>query len=211
AGVIVTLGDSITDGRNSITNGNSRWPDYLARRLQADRHTKTIGVLNEGIGGNRLLHDRLGPNALARLDRDVLAQSGVRWLIVLEGINDLGTRKDAAARNEQPATVADILAAYEQIILRAHAHGIRVYGATILACEGSNYFSPVLEADRQAINNWIRTSNKFDAVIDLDAATRDSQNPSRLSPDVDSSDHLHPGDKGYKKIADEINLKLFTK
>ena len=211
AGVIVTLGDSITDGRNSITNGNSRWPDYLARRLQADKHTKTVGVLNEGIGGNRLLHDRLGPNALARLDRDVLAQSGVRWLIVLEGINDLGTRKDAAARNEQPATVADILAAYEQIILRAHAHGIRVYGATILACEGSNYFSPVLEADRQAINNWIRTSNKFDAVIDLDAATRDSQNPSRLSPDVDSSDHLHPGDKGYKKIADEINLKLFTK
>jgi len=211
AGSAVTLGDSITDGRNSITNGNGRWPDYLARRLQRDKHTRNIGVLNEGIGGNRLLHDGLGPNALARIDRDVLAQNGVRWLIVLEGINDLGTRKDARARNEEPAAVADILAAYEQIVLRAHAHGIRVYGATILPCEGSNYFRPDLESDRQAINTWIRTSGEFDAIIDLDAATRDSNSLSRLSPEVDSGDHLHPGDNGYKRMADAINLKLFAK
>ena len=210
AGSVVTLGDSITDGRNSITNGNGRWPDYLARRLQADKHTKNIGMLNEGIGGNRLLHDGLGPNALARLDRDVLSQTGVRWLIVLEGINDLGTRKDAAARNEQPASVADILAAYEQIILRAHAHGIRVYGATILPCEGSDYFRADLEADRQAINTWIR-SGKFDAVIDFDAATRDPGNALRLSPEADSGDHLHPGDKGYRRMAEAVNVKLFGK
>jgi len=206
---VVALGDSITDGRGSITNGNGRWPDYLARRLQADKRTRNVAVLNEGIGGNRLLHDGLGPNVLARLDRDVLVQSGVRWLIVLVGINDLGTRKVAGQRNEEPASPAEIIAAYEQIILRAHAHNIRVYGATILACQGSNYFSADLEADRQAINSWIRTSGNFDAVIDLDAATRDPGQPSRLSEAADSGDHLHPGDQGYRAMADAINLQLF--
>jgi lysophospholipase L1-like esterase len=155
---IVTLGDSITDGRNSTTNKNERWTDELARRLQANKNTTNIGVLNEGIGGNRLLHDGLGPNALARLDRDVLAQSGVHWLIVLEGINDLGTRKNASPPNEVPVTAQDLIAAYEQIIVRAHAHNIRVYGATILPYEGSFSFSADGEADRQTINKWIRTS-----------------------------------------------------
>ena len=137
--------------------------------------TARVGVLNQGLGGNRLLNDGLGPNALARLDRDVLAQPGVRWLIVLEGINDLGTRS---------ATARDLIGAYEQIILRAHARGIKVYGATILPCEGSSYFNPELEAARQEVNAWIRESGRFDAVIDLDAATRDPQKPSRLSAAV---------------------------
>ncbi len=207
AAAIVTLGDSITDGAKSTTNGNARWPDDLARRLQANRGTTDIGVLNQGIGGNRLVHDGAGPNALARLDRDVLAQSGARWLIVLEGINDLGTRATAASRGEQPATVKDLIAAYQQIILRAHAHNIRVYGATVTPCEGE--CDAHVETDRQAINDWIRKGHGFDAVIDFDMATRDPQRPSRFSPAADSGDHLHPGDAGYKMMGDQIDLKLF--
>jgi lysophospholipase L1-like esterase len=202
AAAVATLGDSITDGRGSTTDGNDRWPDQLARRLQANTGTAAFGVLNLGIGGNCVLYGGLGPNALARLDRDVLAQPGVRWIIVLEGINDLGTR---SARAE------DLIAAYEQIILRAHARDIRVYGATILPCGGSFYFRPDLEADRQAINTWIRTSGQFDAVIDFDAATRDPQKPSNLSAAADGGDHLHPGVAGYKIMADAIDLKLFAK
>ena len=208
---IVTLGDSITDGSKSTANTNGRWPDELARRLQANKNTKDIAILNEGIGGNRLVHDRAGPNALARFDRDVLAQSGVRWLIVLEGVNDLGTRMNARERNEQAATADDLISAYEQIILRAHARNIFVYGATILPYEGAGYFTPDGEADRQKINQWIRTSGKFDAVIDLDATTRDPQKPSQFSSSVDSGDHLHPGDNGYKMMGDAIDLKLFAK
>ena len=207
AAAVVTLGDSITDGAKSTTNGNARWPDDLERRLHANPRTADIGVLNEGIGGNRLVHDGAGPNALARLDRDVLAQSGVRWLIVLEGINDLGTRATAASRNEQPATAQDLIAAYQQIILRAQAHNIRVYGATITPCGGE--CDADMETNRQAINNWIRTSHAFDAVIDFDMATRDPQNPSRFSAAADSGDHLHPGDAGYKMMGDQIDLKLF--
>jgi lysophospholipase L1-like esterase len=207
---VVTLGDSITDGRNSTTNGNGRWPDALARRLQANKSTAGIAVLNQGIGGNRLLHDGLGPNALARLDRDVLAQTGVRWLIVLEGINDLGTRPNARAHGEEPATAQELIATFEQIVLRAHAHNIRVYGATILPCGESFYSSPDLEADRQAINNWIRTSGQFDAVIDFDLTTRDPKDPAHLSAAADSGDHLHPNDGGYKTMAGAIDLKLFA-
>jgi lysophospholipase L1-like esterase len=208
---VVTLGDSITDGSHSTTNGNGRWPDFLARRLQANRGTAAVGVLNQGIGGNRILHDGIGPNVLARLDRDVIAQTGVRWLIVLEGINDLGTARMAQARHESPATAEDLIAAFEQIILRAHAHGIRVYGATIMPCGGSFYFRPELEAQRQKINEWIRTGGKFDAVIDMDAVTRDPKDPAKLAPAVDSGDHLHPGDAGYKTMAEAIDLKLFGK
>lgn len=211
AGSIVTLGDSITDGAKSTTNKNSRWPDALARRLQQNKSTAQIGILNEGIGGNRLLHDGLGPNALARFDRDVLAQSGVRWLIVLEGINDLGTRMNAQARGEHAATLEQMIGAYEQIIIRAHAHNIKVYGATILPYEGAFYFTPEGEADRQAINKWIRTSGKFDGVIDLDAATRDAQHETHLSAAADSGDHLHPADRGYQIMGDAVDLKLFAK
>ena len=211
AGAIVTLGDSITDGSKSTVNANGRWPDGLARRLQAGKKTKEIAVLNEGIGGNRIIHDRAGPNALARFDRDVLAQSGVRWLVVLEGVNDLGTRISAHERNEQAATPDDLIAAYEQIIVRAHAHNIRVYGATILPFEGAHYYTPGGEADRQTVNRWIRTSGKFDGVIDLDAVTRDPQKPSQLSPAADSGDHLHPADAGYKIMSDTVDLNLFAK
>ena len=210
-GSIVALGDSITDGRNSTTNGNGRWPDDLARLLKKAQKTAGIGVLNEGIGGNRLLHDGLGPNALARVDRDVLAQSGVRWLIVLEGINDLGTRANARQRGEEPATAQELIGAYQQIILRGHAHNIRVYGATILPYDGAAYFSPDGEADRQLINNWIRNSGQFDGVIDFDSATRDASEPSHLSPTLDSGDHLHPNDAGYVAMANAIRLDLFGK
>jgi lysophospholipase L1-like esterase len=211
AATVVTLGDSITDGRGSTTNGNGRWPDDLARRLVANKSTANIGVLNEGIGGNRILHDGLGPNALARFDRDVLAQDGVRWLIVLEGVNDIGTAATAATHNETPATAQDIIAAYEQIILRAHAHGIRAIGATITPFGDSFYSTPATEAIRQAVNTWIRTSGKFDAVIDFDAALRDPNNPTHLLPAADSGDHLHPADAGYKMMADAIDLALFGK
>jgi lysophospholipase L1-like esterase len=211
ARAVAVVGDSITDGRGSTTNGNDRWPDNLARRLQANPGTTHVAVVNHGIGGNRLLRDGLGPNALARLDRDVLALPGVRWLIVLEGINDIGTRVAARAKGEPWATAEDIIAAYEQIIDRARARGIRVYGATILPFEGAtNYFTPDGEADRQKVNGWIRTSGRFDGVIDFDAATRDPQAPLRLAPAVDGGDHLHPSAAGYRAMADAIDLGLFT-
>jgi lysophospholipase L1-like esterase len=211
AAAIVALGDSITDGSKSTTNANNRWPDELARRLQADKRTKNIAVLNEGIGGNRLVHDRSAQNALARFDRDVLAQAGVRWLVVLEGINDIGGRTRAKERNEQIPSADELIAAYEQIITRAHAHGIRVYGATILPYEGAFYFTPDGESDRQKVNQWIRTSGQFDGVIDLDAATRDPKQPSHLMEAADSGDHLHPADAGYKIMGDTVDLKLFNK
>jgi lysophospholipase L1-like esterase len=200
AAAVAVLGDSITDGRGSPTDGNGRWTDHLARRLQAAWGPAQVGVLNQGLGGNRVLNDGLGPSALARLDRDVLAQPGVRWLIVLEGINDLGTRS---------ATARDLIGAYEQIIRRAHARGIKVYGATLMPCEGSPYFTPGLEAARTEVNAWVRTSGCFDAVIDFDAAIRDTRRPSRLSAATDGGDHLHPGPEGYKIMAAAVDLKLF--
>ena len=209
---VAVLGDSITDGRGSTTDGQDRWPDQLARRLQGSRTTAQVAVLNHGIGGNRLLRDGLGPSALARLDRDILAQPGVRWLIVLEGINDIGTRATARAKGEPAATADDIIFAYEQIIERAHQHDILVYGATIMPFEGfayANYYSPEGEADRQRINGWIRTSGRFNGVIDFDAATRDPKSPSRLSAAVDGGDHLHPSAAGYRIMADAVDLALF--
>jgi len=205
---VVILGDSITDGRNSTTNGNGRWPDDLARRLRANKHAANVGVLNEGIGGNRLLHDGLGPSALSRLDRDVLAQAGVHWLVVFEGVNDIGTCKSPC---DVDSTTKEMIAAYEQIILRAHSHNIRVYGATITPFGGSFYASPEAERARQTVNRWVRTSGHFDALIDFDAVTRDSNNFSQLSAQADSGDHLHPADAGYKIMADAIDLKLFAK
>ena len=210
AAAVAVLGDSITDGRGSTTNGNDRWTDHLARRLQSDERTKGIGVLNQGIGGNRLLRDGLGPNALARLDRDVLAQTGVRFLIVLLGVNDIGTRKAASERGEPAASVEDMIGAYEQIILRARTHGIRVYGATIPPFEGFEaYFTAETEAHRQAVNAWIRTSGRFDGLVDFDAALRDPERPSRLRTEADGGDHLHPGPAGYRLMGDAVDLGLF--
>ena len=211
AAAIVALGDSITDGRGSTTNANNRWPDELARRLQANAATASVAVLNAGIGGNRLLRDGLGPNALARFDRDVLAPAGARWVIVFEGINDIGTRHDARPKGLPFASADDIIAAYEQIVVRAHAHGMRVLGATITPYEGASfYFTPDGEADREAINHWIRTSGAFDAVIDFDAVVRDPKHPTHLAPEFDSGDHLHPSPVGYERMAAAIDLRQFA-
>jgi lysophospholipase L1-like esterase len=213
-GAVVTLGDSITDGHGATTNGNDRWPDVLAARMQADKSTRMMGVLNEGIGGNRLLLDGLGPNAVARFDRDVLAQTSVRAVIVLEGVNDLGTltRDHDVSAEEHAALVGRIEGAYAQMIERAHAHGIRVIGATILPYIGSSYYhpGPESEADRQAINAWIRGAGHFDAVVDFDKLTRDPAHPDHLSPAFDSGDGLHPGPAGYKAMGDAIPLKLLV-
>ena len=214
AAAIATLGDSITDGHASTTNGNDRWPDVLAKRLQASPQMRDLSVLNLGTGGNRLLLNGLGPNALARLDADVLAQAGVRYLIVLEGVNDLGmlTREGDVPAAEHAAMVHQIEAAYQQIITRAHSHGIEVIGGTIMPFVGSQFYhpGPHTEADRQAVNRWIRAAGHFDAVIDFDRVTRDPAHPDRLAASVDSGDHLHPSPAGYVQMANAIPLSLFS-
>lgn len=207
---VVLLGDSITDGYGVKPGTNQRWTDGLSRRLRADPATADIGVLNQGIGGNRLLRDGAGPNILARFERDVLAQTGVRWLVVLAGINDLGTRLNARKNGEPFARAADIIGAYEQIIARAHAAGIQVFGATLTPYAGAGfYWSEDGEADRQTINRWIRASGHFDAVIDFDAALRDPDAPTRLAAGFDSGDHLHPSMAGYAEMARVVDLGLF--
>ena len=215
AAAIVALGDSITDGHGATTNGNDRWTDVLAARLQSSASTRDIGVSNQGIGGNHLLTDGLGPNALARFDRDVLAPAAVRWLIVFEGVNDLGVlpRNGEVSPAEHAALVQRVIAAYEQIILRAHAHNLRVYGVTITPYAGSTYYhpGPLSEADRQAVNQWIRAAGHFDAVIDFDAVVRDPQHPDQMLPADDSGDHLHPSPAGYKAMGNAIPLDLFAR
>lgn len=212
---IVVLGDSITDGHASTTNGNDRWTDVLAQRLQASTVDRDISVLNQGIGGNHLLTDGLGPNTLARFDRDVLAQPGVHWLIVFEGINDLGglTRNGEVSPAEHALLVYSILGAYQQIIVRAHAQGLRVIGATITPDTGSDYYhpGPRSEADRQAINQWIRTLGNFDSVLDFDKAMRDPQHQDRLLPAYDCGDHLHPSPAGYRVMGEAVPLSLFAR
>lgn len=215
AASVVTLGDSLTDGRGSTTNGNDRWPDDLARRFAGSPRTRRLGVANAGIGGNRLLADSLGPSALARFDRDVLGAAGVRDLILLEGINDLGV---ATFRAPLPPAahrdlVARIVAAYGQIAARAHAAGIRVMGGTLTPYGGSTYYHPdaAAEADRQAINRWIRAPGHFDAVADFDAAVRDPAHPERLRAEYDSGDHLHPSAAGYRAMAEAVPIEFFER
>jgi lysophospholipase L1-like esterase len=206
AAAVVVLGNSIADGRGSGTNRQNRWPDNLARRLRGDPATRDVAVLNAGIGGNTVLRGGLGPTALQRLERDVLLQPGARWLIVSEGVNDIG----GAQGPDSAASVARQLQdAYREIIRRAHAQGLRVYGATILPFGGSFYDNPEREAARQTVNAWIRTSGEFDAVIDLDAAMRNPSLPTRLRGETDGGDHLHPNERGYQEIADAIDLRLF--
>jgi lysophospholipase L1-like esterase len=209
---IVTLGDSITDSRGSRTNENMRWPDYLASNLAADKRYTDVGGLNPRIGGNNILHDGLGPSALSRFDRNVIAPSGVRWVLVVEGVNDIGGSRAAAARG-QTSDVADrIIAAYQQFILRAHTHGLRIYGAITTPFGKSQYLSDdATEAARQKVNAWIRTSGQFDAVVDIDKAPRDLKEQCRLAGDVDSGDHLHLNSDGYKRMEAAIDLKLFSK
>lgn len=271
---IVTLGDSITDGHGATTNGNDRWPDVLAQCLQTSTRPRDVAVVNVGTGGNRLLNDGLGPNALERFDRDVLARPGAKYLIVLEGVNDLGTlhgtppptslppaakparigttgeatkptgEPSAAGQNTPastnsaagtsaqpvlpqaqqppaipflPATqeqhdelVNRMIAAYEQIVTRAHAAGIRVIGATITPFGGSFYdHSPANEADRQKINQWILAPGHFDAVVDFAKTITDPQDPKKMAAQFDSGDHLHPSPAGYRVMGDSIPLALF--
>jgi lysophospholipase L1-like esterase len=212
ARAIVALGDSITDGHGATTNGDDRWPDDLARRLLAARANRS--VLNQGIGGNRLLLDGLGPNALARFDRDVLAEAGVRYVIVLEGINDIGTfgLEGESPKSAHDDLVARIIGAYQQIVMRAHAQGIRVFGSTVTPFVGSDYYHPgaLSEGDREAVNAWIRAPGHFDAVIDFDQAVRDPADPHRLLPAYDSGDHLHPSPAGYGAMANAVPLSLFA-
>ncbi len=212
ARAIAVFGDSITDGYGVQPDTNLRWTDHLAARLRAEPAFGAVAVLNGGIGGNRLLNDGLGPNALARFGRDVLSQPGVTHLIVLEGVNDLGTlTRDAPASPERHAAqVAQAIEALRQIVGRARAHGIVAIGGTIMPFGGSAYYHPdaATEADRQAINAWIRTSGNFDAVIDFDAAMRDPENPARLKPALDSGDGLHPSLDGYRAMAEAVPLEL---
>jgi lysophospholipase L1-like esterase len=210
ASSVVVLGASICDGFNSTPNKNVRWPDDLAARLQARPATAHIGVLNEGISGNRLLHDGTGPSALARFDRDVLAQSGATYLIVLIGTNDIGHTFADQAPNE-PVTAKEMVWGYQQLVARAHARNIKVYGALLTPDGKSKYDVPGNETLRQQVNALIKAGDVFDAVIDFDKPVRDPAHPDALLPAFDSGDHLHPNDAGYQAMANAIDLKLFTK
>lgn len=203
---VAIIGNSITDGRGSGTNKQNRWPDELARRLQENPETRQVAVLNQGIGGNCVLRACLGPSAISRFKRDVLDQNGVKWLIILEGINDIG----GASGTQGSAKVAqDLIAAYEQMIDSAHAKGILVYGATLLPFGGSSYDSPDHQNAWNIVNEWIRNSGRFDAVIDLDTALRDPANPLKLLPGADTGDHLHPNETGHRMIAEAVDLTFF--
>jgi len=208
---IVTLGDSITDGYASTVDANHRWPDYLADRIRGHRGNEPLSVVDQGISGNRLRKDIAGPSAQERFDRDVIAQPGARWVTLLEGINDIGfpgILEPALPRT----TAAEIIAAYKQLIARAHAAGLKIYGGTLTPFEGTTfpgYYAPDKEPVREAVNDWIRHAGKFDAVIDFDKAIRDPAQPHRMLPAYDSGDHLHPNDAGYKRMAETVDLRLF--
>jgi lysophospholipase L1-like esterase len=217
ASAVVAFGDSITDGARSTVDSNHRWPNVLADRLLAQHGRKKIGVLDAGIGGNRILHDalpdniRFGVNALARFDRDVLAQPGIRYVIVLEGINDLG-HAGTSAPSSETVSAEDIIAGMKQMIERAHEEGLKIFGATLTPFAGTafkGYFTPEKEMKRKAVNQWIRNSKAFDGVIDFERAVRDPGNPDRMLPAYDGGDHLHPGDAGYKAMGEAIDLSLF--
>jgi lysophospholipase L1-like esterase len=205
---IVTLGDSITDGALSTENANARWPDVLARRLQADKKLNGLGVLNEGIGGNRVLRDGYGPSALARFNRDVLSQAGVKYLVIMEGINDIGNATSPSNPHD-PVTADEMIAGLGQLVEMAHLHGIKVIGATLTPYVGAKYQSDAGEKIRSAVNDWIRTNKSLDGLIDFDMVTRDPANPAVFSKMADSGDHLHPGDAGYKSMGEAVDLKLF--
>ena len=207
---IVTLGDSITDGAHSTLNANLRWPNVLANRLKQEHGMENVSVLDEGIGGNRVLNETAGPSALSRLDRDVLAQNGVKYVIVLESINDIGRLAHLTAP-EDDINAQQLEFALKQIADAAHEHGIKAIGATLTPYGGANYYSEKGEQVREAVNDWIRTSGTFDGVIDFDQITRDPQKPTWFNPAYDSGDHLHPGDEGYKAMGAGIDLKLFAK
>jgi len=208
AGAVVAFGDSITDGAYVTVNSNHRWPDYLATRLHDNPATANLSVLNEGIGGNCVLIHCTGENALARFNHDVLSLAGVKYVIVLESINDIGTLHNPN-RPDYKLTADDLEQGLSQIVARAHEHGIKVFGATLTPYKGAGYFTEKGEQIREAVNQWILTSGVFDGAIDFDKATRDPANPLMFAPQYDSGDHLHPKDAGYGVMAGSIDLSLF--
>lgn len=215
AATLVAFGDSITDGARSTTDTNHRWPNFLAERLLARKTGAKIGVLDAGIGGNRILNDpasniRFGMSALSRFDRDVLAQPGVKYVILLEGINDLGHYGPDSPEGEK-VSAEDIIAGMKQLIERAHSRGIKIFGGTLTPFEGTpfpGYFSADKEVKRKAVNAWIRTSKAFDGVVDFDKAIQDPQHPDQMLEIYNGGDHLHPGDAGYKKMGEAVDLAL---
>ncbi|GLQ51001.1 hypothetical protein GCM10010872_24500 [Dyella flava] len=211
ARALVAFGDSITDGYQSTADANRRWPDVLAARLQATPKTASVAVVNSGISGNRILNDGMGPSALSRFERDALDKAGVHWIVLLEGINDIGAAGQPATPKDD-VSAQQIIDGMKTLVARAHAKGIKIYGATLTPFGGVGwpYHTPEGEVKRQAINTWIRSSGAFDAVIDFDRITRDPAHPDRFLPAYDSGDHLHPNDAGYKAMADSIDLGLFA-
>ena len=213
--VVVTLGNSITDGYRSKVDGNHRWPDRLAERLAARASAAPVGVVNAGVSGNRILHDHpedlFGPSALERLDRDVLSVPGLKWVVLMEGINDIG-HSTSGSLPDQDVSAEEIIAGMKQIIARVHERGAKIYGATLTPYEGTvfhGYYQPEGEAKREAVNAWIRNGGYFDAVIDFDAAVRDPDHPTRIRPEFDVDDHLHPNDAGYRIMGEAVDLNLF--
>ena len=209
--VVVAFGDSLTDGNGSTPGANRRWPDFLARRLAP----QGVGVVNAGISGARIWGDKMGVNAMARFDADVLAQPGVRSVVLMMGINDIGWPDSGFAPQDAPMTATRLVEGYRQLVAAAHARGVRVVGGTIAPYEGSlhgtplaGHYSPAKDAVRQEVNRWIRDSGVFDAVVDFDAVLRDPAHPARLLPAYDSGDHLHPGDAGYEAMAGALDLGL---
>ena len=207
-GAIVAFGDSLTDGNLSTHDAYANWPNQLARRQVGQG--RRIAVMNQGLGGNRLLHDVRGDSGLRRFDRDVLAQPGVTHVIVLLGINDLRNRMGLP---EEEATTPALIGGLRQLALRAHAHGLTMYAGTLTPWENEtftpNAWTPAREAVRQAVNTWIRTGEAFDGVIDFDAAVRDPEHPTSMLPAYDCGDHLHQSDRGYNHMGDVIDLALF--
>jgi lysophospholipase L1-like esterase len=204
---VVALGDSITDGFATTRDANMAWPALLAKRLKDTKSTQHAAVVNQGISGNQVLRDGAGISALARLDRDVLTRPGVKWVILLEGINDINIRTRPNGSN--PLTAEELIGGYRQIIERCHAQGIRVIGATLTPSEGVPTFSEHGEEIRTAVNRWIRTKGNFDALVDLDAVLRDTQHPAKLKTEADSGDHIHPNDAGNQLMADAFDLGVF--
>jgi lysophospholipase L1-like esterase len=209
-GGIVAFGDSLTDANISQLDANHRWPDQLARRLVAREGGRPLAVMNQGIGGNRILHDGRGDSGLRRFDRDVLAQPGVTHVVVLLGINDIRNRGQNPA---EVVTADEMIAGLHQLAVRAHAGGLTIFGGTLLTFENETFnpgfYTPAGEAKRQAVNTWIRESGAFDGVIDFEAALRDPSHPTQMLPQWDCGDHLHPSDAGYLHMGDIIDLALF--
>jgi lysophospholipase L1-like esterase len=205
-GAVAILGNSITDGRGSGTNKQNRWPDILSERLLKNTGTQQVGVLNLGIGGNCVLKNCLGPSGISRFSRDILKQQGIRWFIIAEGINDIGQIPDQATADK---IANDLITAYKQMIVDAHAQGIKVYGATIMPFKKSFYDAEYRQNARITVNEWIRTSGSFDAVIDFDKAMRNPNDPLTILPTAHTGDFLHPNEAGYKLMGEAVDLNLF--